>query len=505
MDRHRRARRGRRAGTRRDRHRPRLAAAPDRPGLRPADAARTDDAPRRRPSPPCSVACGSERGVVALVFVGRRDHELRVSPPGRASSTGWRTTPCATRLRARDRRPAQHPVHERRPAARRHDRPVRSRRGPRRWAPGAPAAIRPASRRRHPVHGRHDPVPASPSRRSCRRSSPSGSRTGSRTWSSSSTDDGRLRSSRPRMPTRPIRRSSRSPCPMPARRRSESAVGDTLAANVDGTRPAAAEHLPQARGADPDRDRRDVLGPGLRGARLVRRHEPRTRSRSAGPMDTRSHTRPPCSRPRPMPTCSASSCRAATAGRCSSTSRSSTRPPLDVLDGDLRRLGSTFATTGSVRPGTPLLRTGLLGIVERYLDAARHDGGGPRGGGPRPDGRRGRRGRPRSASSSSGVAGRRSHWHAVAVRRAASCWRRSSWRGCWSRSRPRWSGSSRRSGRDRPGQRRLVDRRPPRRVVATALLVARDLATRPARPRDLERDDPPVFRSRHAASSSRRS
>ena len=41
---------------------------------------------------------------------------------------------------------------------------------------------------------------------------------------------------------------------------------------------------------------------------------------------------------------------------------------IDVLDGDLRRLGSTFATTGSVRPGTPLLRTGLLGIVERYLD-----------------------------------------------------------------------------------------------------------------------------------------
>ncbi len=41
---------------------------------------------------------------------------------------------------------------------------------------------------------------------------------------------------------------------------------------------------------------------------------------------------------------------------------------VDVLDGDLRRLGSTFATTGTVRPGTPLLRTGLLGIVERYLD-----------------------------------------------------------------------------------------------------------------------------------------
>ena len=51
-------------------------------------------------------------------------------------------------------------------------------------------------------------------------------------------------------------------------------VGDTLAANVDGTRPAAAEHLSQARGADPDRDRRDVLGPGRRRARLVRGHEP---------------------------------------------------------------------------------------------------------------------------------------------------------------------------------------------------------------------------------------
>jgi putative ABC transport system permease protein len=40
---------------------------------------------------------------------------------------------------------------------------------------------------------------------------------------------------------------------------------------------------------------------------------------------------------------------------------------VDVLDQDLRRLGSTFATTGSVRPDTPVLRTGLLGIIERYL------------------------------------------------------------------------------------------------------------------------------------------
>lgn len=40
---------------------------------------------------------------------------------------------------------------------------------------------------------------------------------------------------------------------------------------------------------------------------------------------------------------------------------------VDVLTDDLRRLGSAFATTGSVRPGTPILRTGLLGIVERYL------------------------------------------------------------------------------------------------------------------------------------------
>jgi putative ABC transport system permease protein len=41
---------------------------------------------------------------------------------------------------------------------------------------------------------------------------------------------------------------------------------------------------------------------------------------------------------------------------------------VDALAPDLRRLGSTFATTGSVRAGSPLLRTGLLGVVERYLE-----------------------------------------------------------------------------------------------------------------------------------------
>ena len=35
---------------------------------------------------------------------------------------------------------------------------------------------------------------------------------------------------------------------------------------------------------------------------------------------------------------------------------------------DLRRLETTFVTTGSVRPGRTLVRSGLLGLVERYLD-----------------------------------------------------------------------------------------------------------------------------------------
>jgi len=41
---------------------------------------------------------------------------------------------------------------------------------------------------------------------------------------------------------------------------------------------------------------------------------------------------------------------------------------VDVLLPDLRRLDATFVTTGSVRPGRTLVRSGLLGLVERYLD-----------------------------------------------------------------------------------------------------------------------------------------
>jgi putative ABC transport system permease protein len=41
---------------------------------------------------------------------------------------------------------------------------------------------------------------------------------------------------------------------------------------------------------------------------------------------------------------------------------------LDVLLQDLRRLDATFVTTGAVRPGRVLVRSGLLGLVERYLE-----------------------------------------------------------------------------------------------------------------------------------------
>ena len=40
---------------------------------------------------------------------------------------------------------------------------------------------------------------------------------------------------------------------------------------------------------------------------------------------------------------------------------------LDVLEPDLRRLDATFVTTGAARPGRVLVRSGLLGLVERYL------------------------------------------------------------------------------------------------------------------------------------------
>ena len=145
-------------------------------------------------------------------------------------------------------------------------------------------------------------------------------------------------------------------------------VGDTLAANVDGTRPAAAEHLSQARGADPDRDRRDVLGPRPRRARLVRRHEP---GRGDDGRDRRAPDRLRDRRVRARGLCRPAPPRAAEPLPLDDVRRrrrSSTPAAIDALVQDLRRLGSTFATTGSVRPGTPLLRTGLLGIVERYLD-----------------------------------------------------------------------------------------------------------------------------------------
>ena len=41
---------------------------------------------------------------------------------------------------------------------------------------------------------------------------------------------------------------------------------------------------------------------------------------------------------------------------------------IDILAADLRRVGAANATTGALRPGSTQFRSGLLGIVERYLD-----------------------------------------------------------------------------------------------------------------------------------------
>ena len=103
---------------------------------------------------------------------------------------------------------------------------------------------------------------------------------------------------------------------------------------------------------------------------------------------------------------------------------------LDVLVPDLRRLDATFVTTGAVRPGRVLVRSGLLGLVERYLGAADDDRGRPVGRGARTAGGGGRRASDSSASSSSVAGARRWPWRAVAGPRAGSSWPRNCGRGC---------------------------------------------------------------------------
>ena len=253
-----------------------------------------------------------ERGVVALVFAVVAITSFGVAAGPRLFN---RVADDALRYEAipRHSHPAQHPVHERRPRCPPDDRSVRSRRGPRRWAPDAPAAIRPASRRRHPVHGRHDPLPGRRAAEAAdgRDAAPAGwargpGRARRRTMAWPVVPDADADPADPRADRgRPVR--------CRARRRSEStSVTRWTRTSTARTRCCETSFPSPWRRSGSRSSGRSRSGTSAAPVWFGERAWPRPRW--AGPMSTRSHTRPRCSRPRPTPACSASSCRAGTVG-----------------------------------------------------------------------------------------------------------------------------------------------------------------------------------------------